>query len=518
MAYRIFLFTTTLLFLSAGCSKSNVQPQKMKLYKMEPSAASSSPINVDADIHVIDMIPQPNSGETNQDSEPNISVNRNNIKQVVGSAFTPGPFDQDSTFCPARLSPIYVSMDSGDTWSLNCIVPTSPSTFDITLAQGHLSGNLYAGILLNNSSQMQILRAASPYSQSAMAPLLTRSPYDQPYIEAALISGAETIFVGENNCCGVPPTARGKSANIDASYNPNAQAVAFTQTRIEKRDTTGADLASIRVAVHESDGVVYGLFFSASDISDDGETFLNNVVLVRDDHGGVGANRFENLVDPSDQKPGKIVALKVPMPSDKLGQQRLMSQSHASIAVDPRNVAGYPLYVAWGDSSPSGRSTIHIKQSNDKGVNWFDRQTIANATNPALAVNEDGIVALLFQEFDEAEEWETHLWISADGFGTKQDFVLSKWKDNSISLQFDPFIGDYIHLSAVGKSFFGVFSASNEPNYKNFPFTETFGRDHLSYQRDADFDRNILEDKANNVNNVPVSIDPFFVRINLKIQ
>ena len=40
---------------------------------------------------VVNMIPRSLSGETNQDSEPNLAVNPANPKQIVGSAFTPDP-------------------------------------------------------------------------------------------------------------------------------------------------------------------------------------------------------------------------------------------------------------------------------------------------------------------------------------------------------------------------------------------------------------------------------------------
>ena len=40
-------------------------------------------------IKLVNMIPSSMSGETNQDSEPNIAVNPANPRQIAGSAFTP---------------------------------------------------------------------------------------------------------------------------------------------------------------------------------------------------------------------------------------------------------------------------------------------------------------------------------------------------------------------------------------------------------------------------------------------
>jgi hypothetical protein len=40
---------------------------------------------------VVNMVPKSLSGETNQDSEPHLTVNPTNPLQIVGTAFTPAP-------------------------------------------------------------------------------------------------------------------------------------------------------------------------------------------------------------------------------------------------------------------------------------------------------------------------------------------------------------------------------------------------------------------------------------------
>ena len=70
-------------------------------------------------ILVVNMIPQALSGETNQDSEPNLAVNHANPLQIAGSAFTPDPMGGEN-------APIFVSNDGGNTWLLNSIVPSQP--------------------------------------------------------------------------------------------------------------------------------------------------------------------------------------------------------------------------------------------------------------------------------------------------------------------------------------------------------------------------------------------------------
>jgi len=52
-------------------------------------------------VTVVNMIPKSLSGETQQDSEPNIAVNPENPLQIVGTAFTPDPLN-------GPRAPIYV--------------------------------------------------------------------------------------------------------------------------------------------------------------------------------------------------------------------------------------------------------------------------------------------------------------------------------------------------------------------------------------------------------------------------
>ena len=71
---------------------------------------------------------------------------------------------------------------------------------------------------------------------------------------------------------------------------------------------------------------------------------------------------------------------------------------------------------------------------------------------------------------------------------------------------FDPYLGDYDHLVAVGRDFHGIFSANNTPDTANFPSG-------VRYQRNADFStRRLLA--LDNTTPVAVSIDPFYFRVN----
>src|ERR1043166_4482708 len=93
-------------------------------------------------IHIVNMIPASLSGESSQDSEPNIAVDPTNPNTIVATAFTPAPTG-------GGFAPIYLSTDGGNTWSLRTIVPGNGSfgTGDITVGFPPAGSHLYAGPL-----------------------------------------------------------------------------------------------------------------------------------------------------------------------------------------------------------------------------------------------------------------------------------------------------------------------------------------------------------------------------------
>ena len=150
---------------------------------------------------VVNMVPFANSGETRQDSEPNLTVNPSDPLQMVGSAFTPDP-------AGGVNAPVYVSTDGGETWVLNLIVPSQHpvvGTGDITVRFGTTTNVLYAGILRRPAAvglRLDILRATNFTAATPMTVLVDRdtSPGpDQPYLQAATtmgggISGRDRVY------------------------------------------------------------------------------------------------------------------------------------------------------------------------------------------------------------------------------------------------------------------------------------------------------------------------------------
>src|SRR4029077_614540 len=108
--------------------------------------------------------------------------------------------------------------------------------------------------------------------------------------------------------------------------------------------------------------------------------------------GGSGSSPFAALADPSDSRAGRLVAKGVTVPfinesQPDFGQERVGGD--LSIVTDPRAGGSKTVYLAFTDRPASGAYTLHLLRSDDSGATWTgDLRTIANAKNPALAIND----------------------------------------------------------------------------------------------------------------------------------
>lgn len=469
---------------------------------------SAFTVAAQAQVKIVNMIPNSRSGETQQDSEPNLAVNPANPQQIAGSAFTPDPLGGPN-------APIYVSVNGGDLWVLNSILPGNSAvsgTGDLTLRFGGTSNNLYAGDLRGGAGlRLNILRTANFAAPGLMTVLVDRNNVDQPYVQATTVPGGgpDRVYVGNNDFGAVG----GRTATVDVSLDGLLAAPPppsnFVARRIETRATSGQDGPPIRPAFH-SDGTIYAVFYGWRAFT--GTMATTDLVVVRDDNWAAGATQFAALIDPGDLLAGRRVMTNLQVPWNNssqpaFGQERFVG-SNISIAVDPRTSSR--VYVAWADY-PGGVPpyTLHVRRSEDRGATWSaaDLITIASATNPALAVDVDGRVGFLYQQVTGAapQRWETHLRRSSDLGVNWSDLLLAQPPANAPVHTFIPYIGDYVHLMALGRVFYGIFSANNTPNLANFP-------QGVTYQRNANFTTQTLLN-TDNVTPVAVSIDPFFFRV-----
>ena len=464
-------------------------------------------------LRIVNIIPQLQSGEDHQDSEPNLAVNPQRPTDMVATAFTPNPL-------PVQFAPIYVSTDAGHTWRTRDVVPGNDGSFgtnDITVGFATSGGVLYAGILNAVTGDLNILRTANFAGTTPMTPpLVTRANVDQPWVVAGTVvagpaAGQDRVYVGNED-----GASRPQSASVDRSLDAAIAAPpsGFQTFRLEQRTTIFKDGPPVRLAVHP-DGTVYAAYQRWA--SGPFPNLRVDIVVSRDDSWASGANPFTALVDPAPPGGngviGRLVATNRFMRFNaQMGQERLGGD--LTIAVDPQNSS--TVWLAWADrvGNPpaippeSGTDwTIHVSRSTDRGMTWSaDLRTITNAKNPSLAINSLGQIGFLFQEFT-GTRWVTQLELTSNGWATAaRNFVLHTAPSGVPNRQFFPYIGDYVRLLAVGQDFYGVFCGNNTPDAANFP-------NGVTYQRNANWATQTLLD-IDNVTPVSTSVDPFFFHYN----
>jgi hypothetical protein len=448
-------------------------------------------------IKVVNMIPASLSGETIQDSEPNLAVNPAKPTDMVGTAFTPAPMG-------GSFAPIYVSTDGGSTWSLRTVVPGNGSfgTGDITVGFATTGGMLYVGTLNGSNGHLNIMRTSGFTSTTPLTVLVDRTSEDQPWVVAGsvVVSGTsrDRVFVGNNDFN--QPSGHTATVDVSADAATAPAPAGFAPHSVEHRATSPQDGPPVRIALHPS-GVVYAAHQRWTSAS--GSNHNMDIVVTRDDNWGTGASPFSALTDSGDGQIGQRVANgRFIRFNDTMGQERLGGD--LAIAVDPTD--SKHVYVAWCDRVGGAAGTdwtIHVFQSTDSGQTWpKEIRTVTNAKNPSLAVNSNGKLGLVFQQFT-GSRWVTQLELTTDGWATPATTtVLHTAPSNTPARTFLPYLGDYIRLLAVGADFYGVFCGNNTPDPANFPSGVT-------YQRAANWTTHTLL-STDNVTPVASSIDPFF--------
>lgn len=462
-------------------------------------------------VTVVDIMPNSQSAEHDIDSEPSLAVDPATPTHLAATTFTTDPLHPS-------MGSVFLSTDGGLTWSLKGLLPGSQGGFcksgfcDVTLRFAGFSGRLYTSDLTVDNKMNIVFRVnrfqdifgtATPELLETRLGPMGGAP-DQPYIQATTVLGGtgnneDHVFVGLNDArAAIQP----KTATVDV--NPDAGAATpppFTPARLDARSPLDRDGSSIRTASH-ADGIVYAAFYSKL------SAHSADIVVVRDDHWGAGTPPFADLKDGS-SIPGVLVQPATPYDANetKLGQQRV-GRSQIALAVDPNDANS--VWLAWGDAAGS-TMTLHLRHSQNGGQTWSgDLRAIKNATNPAVAVNSTGQVGFLYQEFfynGFQNFWLTQFELSPDFAVAPTPLLLSMAPDD-----FDPIvndhneIGDYLHMMAVGKDFFGIFSADNSPEKSAFPDAHS-----VVFQREHD--AHTLYGDSSHTGTVQTSVDPFYFHV-----
>jgi FG-GAP-like repeat len=457
-------------------------------------------------LRIFDIIPYGRSGEANQNSEPSLAIDPLDPAQIVAASFGGG-------------TPYFKTTNGGATW----LDYGNLDTDDKSLAwKQDGSGVLTTTLEETGGSDAEIktfagTTAANDFWSQINAFDPTRE-LDQPWLRTGPF---DHVYVAYNDLSAFNSAGGGKTASVLVSANGGLGYTMFTLDRVGGGAGAGQDAPSVRLAVNGS--TVYAAFTrwdSFLDTDGSGETRYNaHVVVVRSDNGG--SDGFKALGPSGD---GVSVAATTTWFANTsnapltLGQER--TGSDLAIAVDPNNANH--VVVAYGNApgaTGSGELQLIVDESTDGGASWtqkFFTPAVAGGIKsalPGLAITENGTIGMLYASYDPStNRLSQHLLTTSNDFISTNDITLATESNATPTSQFDPYIGDFYDLTAVGNNFYGVFSASNAANGTDAQFSNgvTFGRNFIGTPGAGSFQ---VVDA--NGNPVAFSIDPFFFSYSL---
>jgi hypothetical protein len=407
-------------------------------------------------IRLVDIIPNTDSGESAQNSEPSLAVNPLDPTQMIAGVFgdTTNPYFKTTNGGATWLD--YGGLHHTDkslAWAQDGSAALTAILFD---TNPHAEINIYSGTT-----------AGSGFTQANTG--VTYNPgldLDQPWIRTG---PSGHVYVTYNN----DSASEEKTASILVSTDGGLNYTSHTLDRVGGTPGWG-DAATVRTAVNGN--TVYALFTrftSVVESNSDGTRLAADVVVVRSDDGGVdgfkafGPGDGVHVAEPTSAEAPGTEFTSTPL---TLGRERIGGDG--AIAVDPNN----PMHVvvAYGNSPASGELQLVVKESTDGGMSWtkkFETPAIAGVRSalPALSILQNGAIGLLYSRFDQTTDpangqLSQHLLTTTNDFVGITDTILATENNNAAPYDLDPYIGDFFDMTAVGDTFSGIFCASNHDN------------------------------------------------------
>ena len=199
-------------------------------------------------IRVVNMIPQSQSNEQNDDSETKPAANPADPRIIGATAFT-------------NLFPttIFLSSDRGDTWVEAGIVPVGTGDYNAKFSRNALyCGNLDPALPCT-SLGMEVFRSTNPFSGTLMTQIDAPPCADQPWMAVETVrrgpdSGKDRVYAAYTNWNGVISVA-----TIDICQDGTVAAPVLNSVQLLNRAVT-RNAPSVRPVIH-SDGTVYAAHF-----------------------------------------------------------------------------------------------------------------------------------------------------------------------------------------------------------------------------------------------------------------
>jgi uncharacterized repeat protein (TIGR01451 family) len=450
---------------------------------------------------LVNIIPNNLSGETDDSSEPSLGLGLGTrFGRVFVHVFGSGN--------PNYLNPYFASVSPNLTWTNFETIADVDATVEWSGG-----GTAYSAYIAWPSTDILLAQSSDPIAGVSFSTIgggaLHRTgslQLDQPWVKVCRPNGnlnvPDRIYVGFNDRANGVLASVNYSLDGGTTWNAPPGQASKAPVIIENGTTIG-DFPSVRIEVSEDGTIVYALFQRAT--SANGGDFNGDVVLVRDDRGGL--NGFSDLNSSN----GVVVAQGIVLPQQTaLGAQRLSSDCSVAINLNsPGEV--YVAYTEVLNASP----VLRLQRSSDFGASFQLVRSITNASIPALAVAQDGTVGMLYAA-KEGMTFEIRFLKADTGFFNQAtDQLLTSFPDGDPARVGKVYVGDYFQLKSIGDNFYGVFSASGQPEPTHFPHG-------AYYQRNVSINGVITNNfwlggqlgttalADTNGHQVAYSIDPFF--------
>lgn len=415
---------------------------------------SPAPAQVAATARIIDIATDASDPSNLADTEPSIAVNPANPKEIAIVSFS----EPWSPTDPTVMAPVWKSRDGGDTWTKVKQIPrpepnaSGPGDQKIAF---DANGKLYVAELGFSGGIKDYV-----YRQTGApdAPLTPGKSFgdDQPHIDVD--PAKSTPFVKK-------------------VYTP------WLNTNIAKNqsmDDISADGGATETDVNVGDNASFPNRTTRIAVAPDGKAFI--VYKTREGAAGTNVETAHFRVKRSDDLgatwnglPGGGVSVHGPAAvttffttqfgNPAKGKVARARSSDGWIAVAPTSS---DVYVAYVNQDASGFGQVFVARSTDHGVTWTSHRATDgthHSAYPEIAVTSNGAVGLLYIDYDDsgaATLFRHRFAQSFDNGVSWSDQILQSMDPGPLVNASTGFLwGDYNGLTALGKTFYGVFTGAS---------------------------------------------------------
>jgi hypothetical protein len=404
------------------------------------------------------------------DAEPSIAVNPFNRSDIAIVTFSE-PWE------PARGAPVWRSLDGGATWDKTRIIPRP-------LTRGRGPGDQY--LAYDSAGRLYVAEMELPRSGG-------RAPFNYVYRQStvndqALTQGAlygdDQPLLAVDRSSGRPCSNRLyspwlKVPGVGAPQGERAWSMVshsadggVTMNNVGAGDRSAFPNRTTRIAVSPADGGVYVVYKLQQERDATTAPFERaQFRVMRSDDCGV---TWAGLTPAGVSVHGASTVLTWFTPKfgdESKGPTNRAYSSDAWIAVDPGDG---DVYVAFVKKEANGFGQIFVARSTDRGATWTSTRAtdgVSHAGFPTIAVADNGAVGLLFVDYVSSGNkiFFRHRFARSTDDGAGWTLKTLQSMDPSLLMhskeELEGFIwGDYEGLTAMGNTFYGVFTGQSLPD------------------------------------------------------